>query len=159
MILKQLLGSSLPFFLPSSRPVCEGGRSLLWGRSYFDCWLARRYLAWLVGWLVGWLLACLVDLLVSWLVVSILTCSLARSLACLLAFGLLCLPFFICFAWLTCEACAVERRRLVEFLVFNTCSRLAWLDLAWLVLDLLDLLLASLLFILLRFAFGLVWLL
>ena len=74
-----------------------------------------------------------------------------RSLARLRAYVLVCLffgllslaDFFVRFAWLTCEARAVEhqklnqttpRRRLVEFLVFNL------LAFAWLLLRLLDLL-------------------
>jgi len=59
----------------------------------------------MVGWFVGWLVACLLGLL---------TRLLARSLACCLAsyFSLLCLLVLICFAWLTCEARAVEHQKL-----------------------------------------------
>ena len=49
-------------------------------------------------------------------------------------FGLLSYLILIFFAWLICEARAVEqRRRLVEFLVFNLLA-LVWLELARLVL-------------------------
>ena len=43
-----------------------------------------------------------------------LACSFARSLAFLLAFLVCfaCLPTLICFAWLTCEAWAVEHQKL-----------------------------------------------
>ena len=51
--------------------------------------------------------------LLCWLV-CLLACSFARSLAFLLAFLVCfaCLPILICFAWLTCEACAVEHQKL-----------------------------------------------
>ena len=51
-------------------------------------------------------------------------------------FGLLSYLILIFFAWLICEARAVEQQRgLVEFLVFNLLA-LVWLELARLVLNL-----------------------
>ena len=81
-------------------------------------------LAWLVDWLVsclvGWLIGWLGDWFVGWL----FFCSLSRSLACLL-FGLLCFLLLICYAWLTCEGCAVLLLAwLVSWLV---ACLLAWL--------------------------------
>ena len=76
-------------------------------------------------------------------------------------FGLLCLLVFICFAWLACEARAVEhqelnektpfslRRRLVKFLIFNL-PTLVWLELG--LLDLLDLLVGRLVLLRLNYA-------
>ena len=99
-------------------------------------WLLAYLLAWLIGWLVSWLVVCLL----CWLV-CLLACSFARSLAFLLAFLVCfaCLPILICFAWLTCKACAVQhqklnqRRRFGWVLVFNllalVCFELARLTL------------------------------
>ena len=71
--------------------------------AWLGSWL--RYFACLVGWFVDWLAGCLLGLL---------TRLLSRSLDCWLAyfFGLLCLLVLICFAWLTCEARAVEHQKL-----------------------------------------------
>ena len=118
----------LPPFLPSSRPVWEGSRSLLWRHSKLSCLLAGFFtyllaclLPCLVGWLLAaWLIGWLVSLLDAWFAGCLLARLLARSLASLLAcrlafFGLLCLLILICLAWLTCEARDIYIHRMLHY--------------------------------------------
>ena len=120
------------FLCVSSR--LSGLLDLLSFACLFACLLACL-LACLFGWLVSWFLACSP--------VRSLACSLARSLACFIACSLarslayLCaclLVFLVCFAWLNCEARAVEHQKLnqttpygVVWLSFWCSTYLLWL--------------------------------
>ena len=104
--------------------------------SFLVGWLIDWLLGWLAHWLVGWLVGCLLALLVG-LLAHLLACSFACFLACF--FGLLCLLILICFAWLTCEARAVEHQKLnqtkpygVVWLSFWCSTYLPLFALSWL---------------------------
>ena len=135
-------------------------------RAQYLCLLACSSLSWLLACLLGWLVGCslawLIGRLVGWLFAYSLPRLLARSLTCLLAFWFALLAFYDLL-------CLVDLRSLrgwtpetqpndaygVVWLSFWCSTYLLSLGLAWLarlVLDLLDLLLASLGFILLHFA-------
>ena len=100
----------------------RGLRKLYFARSLAELdWVARTELL---------ILACLASLSLRALLglLGLRRLRLARSLACLLAyFGLLCSLILMCFAWLTCEARAVELNQTTPS------TYMPWFGLSWLV--------------------------